>query len=201
MVNLFRLPIIKAADRSTQFLANLKDYNPDAVLMNDVGLHWKNLPMVDSWAERTLTGFPPHKFRFSYNTHEDKQELVQWGGTGLLTLDQFRTRTYKQMGSDPHNLGWWTWARIQGRHNFFIRIVSAYRPCKNTSNLGSSYQQQLRYFRSRGEFRCPRELFDLQLQHQLQEWMAEGDHIIVGLDLNDDARTCPTTDMLRSLGI
>ena len=110
LVTLFRLPIIKAADRSTQFLANLKDYNPDAVLMNDVGLHWKNIPMADSWAERTLTGFPPHKFRFSYNTHEDKQELVQWGGTGLLTLDQFRTRTYKQMGSDPHNLGRWTWA-------------------------------------------------------------------------------------------
>ena len=31
--------------------------------------------------------------------------------------------------------------------------------------------------------------------------MADGDHIIVGLDMNDDARTCPTTDMLRSLGI
>ena len=105
MVNLFRLPIIKAANRSTQFLANLKDYNPDAVLMNDVGLHWKNIPMADSWAERTITGFPTHKFQFSYNTHEDKQELVQWGGTGLLAMDQFRTRTYKQMGSDPPQSG------------------------------------------------------------------------------------------------
>ena len=141
--------------------------------MNDVGLHWKNIPMADSWAERTIVGFPPHKFRFSYNTHEDKQELVQWGGTGLLTMDQFRTRTYQHSQS----IGRWTSACIQGRHNFFVRIVLAYQPCKNTSNLGSSYQQQLRYFHSRGDFRCLRELFDLHLQHQLQEWMAGGDHI------------------------
>ena len=143
LVNLFRLPIIKHADRSTQFLANLKDFNPDAVLMNDVGLHWLNIPIEHSWAERTNVGFPLNIFRFSYNTHEDKQEMVQWGGTGILTLDEFRPWTFQQMGSDPTNLGRWTWARIQGRHNMFIRLVSAYKPCKNTSNLGSSYQQHL----------------------------------------------------------
>ena len=41
----------------------------------------------------------------------------------------------------------------------------------------------------------------MHLQHQLQEWLAEGEHIIVGLDMNDDARTCPTTNMFRSLGL
>ena len=127
--------------------------------------------------------------------------MVQWGGTGILTLDEFRPRTFQQMGSDPTNLGRWTWARIQGRHNMFTRIVSAYKPCKNTSNLGSSYQQQLRYFRSHDMYTCPRELFDTHLQHQLQEWMAAGDHIIIGLDLNDDARDCPTQRMLTSLGL
>ena len=47
--NLGRLPIFARADKSTQFLANIKDYNPDAVLGTDIGVFWKNLEAQDSW--------------------------------------------------------------------------------------------------------------------------------------------------------
>ena len=199
--NLQQLPVIGMADCSTQLMANIKDHQPDILLFNDIGLCWKNIPIQDSWKERSRGRIPHHAFRFSYNKHEDKQEAVQWGGTGVVCLDQARHRMHKQMGSDPDNLGRWTWVRLQGRHGFFVRIVSAYKPCKNTSDIGSSYQQQLRYFRAKQEFTCPLKLFDLHLKHQLQEWIDEREHIILGVDLNEDVRTGPTSRMLRELGL
>ena len=199
--NLQRLPVLAKADRSTQLLDCIEASELDLLMVNDVGCHWKNIPFQDSWGERTAQGFPHHLYRFSYNRNEDKQEQVQWGGTGLLCLGDLRSRKHKDMGSDTDNLGRWTWIRLQGRHNSFLRVVSAYKPCKNTSDVGSSYQQQLRYFRSQHEYRCPRELFDLHLQQQLQEWMAEGDQIILGLDMNEDVRQGPTSKMLNQLGL
>ena len=199
--NLMRLPVMKQADRSTQFLAALRDINPDGVLMSDVGIQWANLMIEHSWIERTTGVLAPHRFRFSCNSHENTGTQVQWGGTGLLCMGEFRSRTHGNMSQDTHNLGRWTSARIQGRHDFFLRVVSAYKPCKNTSDMGSSYQQQLRYFRSINDMRCPRELFDLHLQHQLQEWLAAGEQIILGLDMNEDVRTGNTAQMLHQLGL
>ena len=47
-VNFGRYPVFARADRSTQFLANVKDYNPDVVLGTDLGVFWKNLDPADS---------------------------------------------------------------------------------------------------------------------------------------------------------
>ena len=189
------------ADRSTQLIATIRDHGYDALMSSDVGIFWDNIPVADSWIERTRKLLGPHPFRFSYNRHDQRKDMVQWGGTGIILLGEAKTRLFGTMGSDKDNLGRWTWARLQGRHNFFTRIISAYKPCKNTSDLGSSYQQQLTYFRGIGEFRCPLKMFDLDLQGQLQEWLGEGDQIILGVDLNEDARTGPTSKMLRELGL
>ena len=116
-------------------------------------------------------------------------------------MGEARPRLFQKMGSDPTNLGRWTWAKIQGRNGHFLRVVSAYQPVKNTSETGSSYQQQLRYFREQGVHECPRTLFVRDLKHQIQEWLQEGDHIIVGLDANDDIRKSPVRKMLVDQGL
>ena len=41
----------------------------------------------------------------------------------------------------------------------------------------------------------------LDLKHQLQEWLAEGNHITVGLDANNDVRDSPVQRMLTELGL
>ena len=76
-----------------------------------------------------------------------------------------------------------------------------FRSVVNTSDTFSAHQQQRRYFRSQGEMRCPRELFVIDLKLQLQEWLNKGDHIIVGLDANDDVRDSPVQKMLAELGL
>ena len=103
-----------------------------------------------------------------------------------MCSDELLPRVYNQMGKDDDNLGRWTWARIQGRHGTFLRIISAYRPVINTSDVGSTYQQHLQYFRSKGIQECPRKLFDKHLKHLLEEWVTMGDHIILDIDANED---------------
>ena len=190
------------ADRSTQFFEHLKLRMPDVTLVNDVGLCWPSLAPEDQWHERALSAhMPRHVARFSINSHEITSEKVQWGGTGIILMGEARPRLFQKMGSDPTNLGRWTWAKIQGRNGHFLRVVSAYQPVKNTSETGSSYQQQLRYFREQGVYECPRTLFVRDLKHQIQEWLQEGDHIIVGLDANDDIRKSPVRKMLVDQGL
>lgn len=131
----------------------------------------------------------------------DTKGKVQWGGTGILLFDEAKHRALGRPGSDPENLGRWTWVRIQGREGHRVRIVVAYKPCKNQQNEGSSYQQQLLYFWSRDNFECPLTLFDLHLKEQLQEWLTEGDQIVLGMDMNEYVRTGKTAQMLRELGL
>ena len=126
LANLQRLPTIANADRSTQLLTQMALRVPDVTLFNDVGLAWKVLPTEDQWAERARKAhLPRHKARFSVNTHEITDELVQWGGIGIVLMREAQPRLYQKMGSDPTNLGRWTWARIQGRNGHFLRVVSA----------------------------------------------------------------------------
>ena len=199
---LARLPVFKNADKSTQLLFNIRDYNPDVVMMNDVGIDWRHLPPQEGWDARCYdANFPYHRGRFSHNIHEDAGQQVQWGGTGLIVMNDMKSRVSEPLGTDPEHLGRWTCARIQGRDGVFLRVCSAYKPTYNNTDEGSSYQQQLRYFRSKGNYECPRKLFDLHLKHQLEEWIKEGDHVILGMDMNEDVRTGTATKMMRDLGM
>ena len=197
-----RLPTITRADRSTQHLENVKLYDPDAMLYCDVGLNWTNLPIEDRWKERmAFSHMPRDKSRFSCNAHDDSPQPVQWGGTGICIMNELFSRVHGKMGSDPENLGRWTWARIQRRENEWLRVAAAYRPVKNTAETGSSYQQQLRHFRNQGDYRCPIKIFDEQFLHQLQDWLSQGDHIIVGLDANADVRSGPVKHLFNEAGM
>ena len=108
LANLNRLPMIAKADKSTQFIEQLKLHQPDVTLVNDVGLRWKYLPTEDQWSERASNGgLPPNYHRFSTNAHSIKQDLVQWGGTGIILMDEARPRMFGKMGSDNSNLAFY----------------------------------------------------------------------------------------------
>jgi len=202
-MNLNRLPISKADPKSSQLLENLKKYHIDVLMLAEVGLCWNNIPMEDRWAERTYKGpLAAHRYKFGYNVHASKKtkKKVQWGGTGILSLHDTVHRT-PQSGTDPSGLGRWTWTRIQGREGFWLRVVSAYRPVHNTTELGSTYQQHLRFLRSRNKRKDPRDQFLIDLKQQLQQWLLLGDNIMVGIDANEDVRHGDTHSMFHDLGL
>ena len=104
-------------------------------------------------------------------------------------------------GHDPERLGRWTWLRLQGKNNIYTRIVSAYQPVKNTSEIGSTYQQQLRYFRNQEIYTDPLTLFDRDLLTEITLWMSEGDNIVISFDSNQDIQNDTLPNLLKSKGL
>jgi hypothetical protein len=68
------------------------------------------------------------------------------------------------------------------------RIICEYNPCGNAKlNLGTTYQQQRRYFVTmKKDTTCPRKRFHNNLLKQLNKWCQEGDRLIVCMDANKD---------------
>ena len=52
-----------------------------------------------------------------------------------------------------------------------------------------------------GEFDCPLNLFDKQLEDLLALWKLSGDHIILGIDANEDIRSGKINSMTKLLGM
>jgi hypothetical protein len=50
-------------------------------------------------------------------------------------------------GVDSTGLGRYCWVVLQGRMYTRVRIVSAYRPVENNQDVGSVWNQHVRYFR------------------------------------------------------
>jgi hypothetical protein len=73
----------------------------------------------------------------------------------------------------------------------------AYRPCypgsirrRGVDKRGSTvWEQHDRYFRSRGEFRSPVDMFDIQLLRMIKAWRDTEDEVILMGDFNDNVYT------------
>ena len=68
-------------------------------------------------------------------------------------------------GTNQAGLVQWYWFSVEGKHGKTTRLVSAYQPCRTTNKSHASvYLQHRIYFRKRGDNRCPRLIFRINLE-------------------------------------
>jgi hypothetical protein len=70
----------------------------------------------------------------------------QVGGCGITVMEEYAWMKVEH-GVDSTGLGRYCWVVLQGRMNTRVRIVSAYRPVENNRDVGSVWNQHVRYFR------------------------------------------------------
>jgi hypothetical protein len=63
------------------------------------------------------------------------------------------------------------------------------------------YSQQERYLRANQDDRNPRRAFIKDLKEKIEQWMNEGNLLLIGLNANDNVRTGEFNAMLRSNGL
>ena len=132
----------------------------------------------------------------AHNEHEDDMR-AQEGGTGMVVFDQLASLINKS-GVDSTGLGRWCWLTLKGKHKHVTRIVTAYQPCRsNKKQLRTVYSQHRRYYRMRGDMRCPRAIFRADLGKILQRWINNNERIILFIDANEDLHNGPLVKMLR----
>ena len=88
-------------------------------------------------------------------------------------------------GGDKTGLGRWTWSQFSGKNGVHLRCVSFYRPTSNKVVPSAVWSQHRAYFQLRGDDRDPCLAFYEDLRGEVQAWLAAGDQIVIGGDLND----------------
>ena len=126
----------------------------------------------------------------------------QYGGTGVTLTADMKSRMASK-GSDPTKLGRWTWVRIEGKAGESTVFVSAYRPCKSTTGMDTVWNQHVRYYQRERDIEEP-DIHDLFLQDlctTLANFRDSGDHVVLGMDVNDDVRVGKVSASLTEIGI
>ena len=167
--NLFYLSPYKTNIDSIFLIEHLKIYQTDVAMFNEANLQWDKVNTYDNWYERSHEALGRQNYKWAHNRHDHHNpHTKQIGGTGIVARLAAHPRVVDK-GEDTHRLGRWTWMKIEGRHQHCTKVLTAYRPHKNTSSLGTVYNQQLRYWREdQNNFTCPIQLFDTQLEELLQ---------------------------------
>ena len=175
-------PAIRKAkiEQCTQ-LINKYDVDVQSYVEHGLNMaHFKASQTFDSFFEaevelRSVTG---------HNKNEDPGTPHQQGGTGLLATNEI-IEYWKGSGTDPRNLGRWSWIRLgAGPHT--TRVVSVYGVGKRkTEGWGRVYHQHLRHIQINNLDCSPYELFCRDLFQQLRQWTEQGERLIVMMDTNE----------------
>ena len=198
--NINRLPIYKNQDKSKKLFSYIANKQIDVALLTEIGLYWKLIHNNDKWHERIRHVFRSAKYSLSYNTTEPTMtEMVQFGGTASMAVDDCAHRVIAH-GTDTTGLGRWSWLRMEGKNNHHLRVVSAYRPVDSVGHR-TVQAQHTRYFRTKLKDVDPRQVFYEDLHDEVTKWKELGDHIIIGIDANEDVRTGLTQETFRALGM
>jgi len=139
------------------------------------------------------------QWSLSHNRLEKDNPAYQPGGTGIVCVNQVAHKTLKP-GDDQSGLGRWCWTRIRGPQNFYLRIVSMYRPCVSNGPM-STYQQHVRFLTDNNRYECPRDAILSDLTREIRQWQEEGDHIIVLTDFNEDVMETTASRWATNLGL
>jgi hypothetical protein len=134
----------------------------------------------------------------AHNIHEAKVAgRVQEGGTGTICFGK-STGYIQKTGRDSKGLGRWSWILFSGTNGHSTWVITANNPCKNKNvNLGTTYQQQRRYFiAKKKDLTSPLVLFHKHLAKQIKEWPVAGDRIILFMDHNEHMINGPLGKML-----
>ena len=100
-------------------------------------------------------------------------------------------------GKNPSGLGRWAWIRMLGKEGHYVRFISAYDPC-DSGGSGLVYQQHSCAFTDK---RLPRTAILEDLAALMTVWKALGDHLILGMDANEDVRQGEVHRLLDPVGL
>ena len=160
----------------------------DGVFLQETGVDFRQVP-EDKDFDQLLEA--PDCQTCSANNIREESSRYQHGGVASVCFSRLGSFITGR-GQDPTGLGRWSWFRV-GSPDRSTRIISAYRPTKPGNAKSSDtkagwykvWAQHSRYFRKRCVEGNPLQLFDRDLIHQMKEWRARGDEIILFIDANE----------------
>ena len=198
--NINCLPESAATEKSHKLVSTITNKQIDIALLAEVGLYWKVIDSKNKWYERIRRAAQSQKTELAFNTTEpDRTAARQFGGVAAIAIDDVSHRVIDQ-GQDGTGLGRWAWLLLEGRQGHHLRVVSVYRPVESIGPDTVSAQHRRHLFTLHRDEE-PRDAIYSDLFNEVQAWKEKGNHIILGIDANEDVRTGNTLETFRSLGM
>ena len=196
--NINGLPVNMKGEKHGQILRMIKEKQIDYYGMCEVNLNPPSLPKREQWKCRF-----PGKFHTSlaYNKHSTSKHKQLYGGTACI-LSPTATHRCESSVADDTELGRWIVTTLQGKQGMRLKIITGYRPVQDRSNRPNSvYSQHEKHFHDQKLLKEPRTAFLDDIERSIKQWINEGDQIVLGLDLNDDAWTSTAAQRIVSWGL
>jgi len=173
----------------------------DLIGLAETNVNWTMLNHSNSFYNRIKNKWREFRTVTSHNVTE-KMGRCQRGGTCMFVVNQVSHRMTTS-GKDNRGLGRWTWMEFQGQSNHRTRVITAYRPGMkpHSSKLTTVYDQHMRYIRKKSLSTTPRELFDKDIQHELEDLIKKDINVILMIDVNEDINNGTFTRMMQNLNL
>ena len=198
--NINGLPKSKQHPKNKDFVEMEARLQVDVLGISEVNLYWPKVDVQDQLQARTREWWQTSHTNKAFLNEEGISSHFQPGGTAIMSIGQVSSRVIES-GKDKSGMGRWTWTRYQGKNEQTIRIAVAYRPNKSTGGPMTVHAQQRRHLLNRSDDDDPRERFWGDLQQEVQSWMQQGDHVVVGGDFNEDVRGRNVREKFREMGL
>ena len=139
------------------------------VSLAETNLNWSLLQYNSGLNNRLRSFYREFYAATSHNRHEQFGKN-QRGGTCTFVVNQTTYRT-RRSGNDTSGTGRWSWVQVDGKDQHTTRIITAYRPCRPSSQTGltTTWDQQVRNIRRQGGQLDPRQQFDKDICEVLQQ--------------------------------
>ena len=179
-------------DKEPEKLVRLKKFlikqEIDVVGIAETNTDWRTLPMENNLWNRTSSWFQSRRISVSHNDKvaPTTGRYFQVGGTATILIDEMASRPL-QPGNDTKGYGRWSWIVLNGKDNRITRFITAYCPCKSTTNTSGAYSQQLIALALDGRpDECPRKVFWDDLAFNIDRWTQNGEQLVIMGDWNSD---------------
>ena len=175
----------KSDIKSTKLRQLIQQKQIDAIGLAELNINWGKLPRHQTLPQICNTWFETSKTTLSYNLHEHRgNSIYQPGGTAIISTGDLALRHHKHE-YDKRQLGRWSSQSYRGKNNVHTRLVSVYVPHPTALHGPRKVLcQQHRAVLSKNITTPPLLLFWEDFWAQLDEWIAQGDQLIIAGDWN-----------------
>jgi len=122
------------------------------VALTELNMACDKLPYKARLPYKTCGWWEVSQWSMSHNKKDKHGDGFQPGSIPILVHNEWVHHT-TQPGNNTTGLGHWSWVRLRGRDNHYLRIVVVYCPCKANRHL-MTYQQQIRGQLTNSLFMC-----------------------------------------------
>ena len=158
----------------------------DIVGLSEINKDWRKIQYDNSIWSATQSWHEHRRIQVSYNSTSPARKEFQPGGTAMMVMGELTFRISHQ-GSDHRNLGRWSSFTLTGKNEVNTTIFTCYCPVRSTS-LGSTFSQHLLFMANNKailpDVDCPRHLFGLDLQNEIDKFVTKGHNIMIMGDFN-----------------